>query len=236
MQQLKRMQGIIITDQLINDKPRTLHDKFRTIPKLNKLRTNSTTLPSLRLQKETKSNKSVGSQKRETANNKKSAEAPKAGSAMKLTDRGVQTERPQDIVKLYEKGTVIYPRSHDRKRGKRKDDHGDTISREHIDDVTEKMEGLDLEEKNYVKDNIEALKLLSPIKKDDKDEQDKSQVPKNYQRGVLPKYLKMKKDEKVVQCDPECPPGHVLLPDEERKETLRVLRQSNYCIALVFVF
>lgn len=57
---------------------------------------------------------------------------------------------------------------------------------------------------------------------------DPSQVPEHYQKGVLPKYLKDKKDDQKEPTDePECPRGHVLLPEEERKETLRVLRQST---------
>ncbi|CAG9763958.1 unnamed protein product [Ceutorhynchus assimilis] len=55
----------------------------------------------------------------------------------------------------------------------------------------------------------------------------KSQLPQNYQRGVLPKYLRDRKEESAIpEPDNECPSGHVLLPEEERKETLRVLRQS----------
>lgn len=219
MNHIKRMQGLL-TDH-IDEKPRIPRDKFRTVPKLSKHKTNSTTLPSLKLQKETKSSRSLASQKKEGLN-KKSASPKKAASEVKLTDRGVQTERPQDIAKLYERGTIVYPR---KRRGKRKEDHGDSPSREQINDLTEKMESLDLEEKNYVKDNIQALKQLSP--KQEKEEHDKSKLPKSYQKGVLPKYLKNRKEEKQIECDPECPPGHVLLPDEERKETLRVLRQSN---------
>ncbi|KAJ8959194.1 hypothetical protein NQ318_022456 [Aromia moschata] len=45
--------------------------------------------------------------------------------------------------------------------------------------------------------------------------------------GVLPKYLRGRKEETTKEVEEEtCPDGHVLLPEEERKETLRVLRQS----------
>lgn len=65
------------------------------------------------------------------------------------------------------------------------------------------------------------------VQKVDNNAVDPNKVPSNYQKGVVPKYLKDRKDEKIKsEEDPECPPGHVLLPDEERKETLRVLRQS----------
>lgn len=54
-------------------------------------------------------------------------------------------------------------------------------------------------------------------------------LPPTYQKGVLPKYLKDRKDDQFKEVlDDECPEGHVLLPEEERKETLRVLRQSMY--------
>lgn len=54
------------------------------------------------------------------------------------------------------------------------------------------------------------------------------QPPPSYQKGVIPKYLKDRKGlEKSVEIEPDCPPGHILLPEEERKETLRVLRQSE---------
>lgn len=220
MKQLKRMQGAL-NDQP-EEKPVNIpRDKFRTVPKLTKNKTNL--LPALKLHKETKSSKSV------VAHSKRSEVTKRAvNSEIRLTDRGVQTERPQDIAKLYERGTIIYPRKQDRKRGKRKDDHGDSISRDtmNIDEVTDKVENVELDEKNYIKGNIQALKLQSP--KHEKEDSDKSKLPKNYQKGVVPKYLKNRKDDKQVESDPECPPGHVLLPDEERKETLRVLRQSKF--------
>lgn len=233
MKQLKRMQGLL-TDNL-EEKPRLSHDKFRTVPKLSKQKTNAAGggLPALKLQKETKSSKSLVVQKKD-APAKKVLSAKKAASENKLTDRGVQTERPQDVAKLYEKGTIIYPRKQEQKRAKRKQDHGDSLSREQIDGVTDKMENMEVEEKNYIRENIQALKQQSP--KHDKDENDKLKLPKNYQKGVVPKYLKNKKDDKQAECDPECPPGHVLLPDEERKETLRVLRQSSFVFTKIACF
>lgn len=53
--------------------------------------------------------------------------------------------------------------------------------------------------------------------------------PANYKKGDVPKYLKDEKQKTIEEVDKDCPPGHVLLPDEERKETLRVLRQSENC-------
>lgn len=217
------MQGIL--NDHLDEKAKIPRDKFRTNPKLAKSKTNDTAMPILKLRKETKSSKSLVAQKRAVATNKIPSGNKKAASEVKLTDRGVQTERPQDVARLYENGTIIYPRKQEKKRAKRKDDHGDSVSREQIDDATDRIEGLELEEKNYIKENIQALKQQSP--KHEKLDNDRMTLPKNYQKGVVPKYLKNKRDEaKQGDWDPECPPGHVLLPDEERKETLRVLRQS----------
>lgn len=52
---------------------------------------------------------------------------------------------------------------------------------------------------------------------------------------MLPKYLRERKDQNVKDIDQVkiddnqaiCPPGHVTLPDNERKETLRMLRNSK---------
>lgn len=62
-----------------------------------------------------------------------------------------------------------------------------------------------------------------------------------YQKGVLPKYLREKKEiakereEEAKACEDHavCPTGHVALPDVERKETLRMLRNSKiFCTYL----
>lgn len=82
-------------------------------------------------------------------------------------------------------------------------------------------------EKNFLKENIVNTKQ----KQNKTDgELDPNRAPPNYKKGVVPKYLQeqKKEDEKVAQIDHDCPHGHVLLPDEERKETLRVLRQSKH--------
>ncbi|XP_028178345.1 enkurin domain-containing protein 1-like [Ostrinia furnacalis] len=67
-------------------------------------------------------------------------------------------------------------------------------------------------------------------RKDNKD----PYLPSGYQKGVLPKYLRDRKDQipkeaegaKADDDQAVCPPGHVTLPDTERKETLRMLRNS----------
>lgn len=69
-----------------------------------------------------------------------------------------------------------------------------------------------------------------------------------YQKGVVPKYLRSRKEQEqradgtgvATDEEPACPPGHVTLPDTERKETLRMLRNStlsyyNIYIAWLFI-
>lgn len=84
---------------------------------------------------------------------------------------------------------------------------------------------------NFIKENIMALK-----QKAQKPEVNQNPL-QNYQKGVLPKYLRDRKEEqkKELEGDTECPEGHVLLPEEERKETLRVLRQSKFSYKFVFL-
>jgi hypothetical protein len=70
-------------------------------------------------------------------------------------------------------------------------------------------------------------------------------APPNYQKGTLPKYLQEKKisrDEvlKPVDFEGENLSGLVLLPDDERKEYLRVARESKthkfFCALKKFFF
>ncbi|GJQ80073.1 hypothetical protein Trydic_g19357 [Trypoxylus dichotomus] len=145
----------------------------------------------------------------------------------KITHRGIQTERNEDMNRLYECGVIKYPspsvldqiNNIKRKSVKVNQDHGDTS-------IEDKLNTLQLDEKpDYIRQNIQAVKQKStrsdiiPTS---------GSLPPTYQKGVLPRYLKERRDEQLkdVPDDDECPEGHVLLPDEERKETLRVLRQS----------
>ncbi|CAD1477983.1 unnamed protein product, partial [Heterotrigona itama] len=58
-------------------------------------------------------------------------------------------------------------------------------------------------------------------------------IPTNYRMGVVPKYIKNRKEiqekmqkAKQEELDPHCPNGHVPLPDNERKETLQMLKKN----------
>jgi hypothetical protein len=147
----------------------------------------------------------------------------------KIIHRGVQTERPEDIAKLYETGVLKYPTasivSHSKQTPHRARDQGDSPH-----NLTKSMQKLELEEKqNYIKQNIKNIKV-NKQKRDDSP--DPMMAPPNYQKGTLPKYLQEKKisrDEvlKPVDFEGENLSGLVLLPDDERKEYLRVARESK---------
>lgn len=57
-----------------------------------------------------------------------------------------------------------------------------------------------------------------------------------YRIGELPKYLKEIKQEKEDKereaelIDPQCPPGHVALTDEERLDSLEMAKKSTFLI------
>lgn len=155
-------------------------------------------------------------------NDKKNARQAKAGgtgagTSQIFSHRSVQTA--DDPSKLYETGVVKYasqqvtPSKSKCKTSKPPNMEGDQIE---VDDDETKR-------RDYVKENMSNLKPKtikpSPVKVP-------SEPPPTYQKGVLPKYLQDRKAENATEEDDLCPPGHVLLPESERKETLRVLRQS----------
>ncbi|XP_063243425.1 uncharacterized protein LOC134542811 [Bacillus rossius redtenbacheri] len=63
---------------------------------------------------------------------------------------------------------------------------------------------------------------------------DSSKPPASYRKGVVPRYLRERQQQwqKAIEeelantPDPSCPPGHVLLPEEERKQTLAMINRD----------
>ncbi|CAH1997319.1 unnamed protein product [Acanthoscelides obtectus] len=142
----------------------------------------------------------------------------------RFTSRAIQTERTDDLNRLYETGVIKYP-SPGLGRSDESTKHSPTRVKSYGDTIENDMQSLDLEEKDYIKKNMTNLqpKQLKPAAS-----KVPAQAPPSYQRGVVPKYLRdRKQDEQPDHSDEPCPEGHVLLPEEERKETLRVLRQSK---------
>lgn len=84
-------------------------------------------------------------------------------------------------------------------------------------------------QKDFVKENAQVV--FANRKDKEKPHAPPGNAPLNYKKGVVPKYIKDRKEElyrqaKSTEGDEKCPEGHVMLPENERKETLRMLRQS----------
>lgn len=225
---IKQMQGLIpLSDPDLQRKRKD--DKFKNVPSKPSGHSNAT------LQGRTKIHSRIGTDpQRPISNNKLDPKAKDTISKIQVEkqrflSRGIQTERLDDVTKLYETGVIKYPSAGIR-RSPRKDlkkfnpEQGDNTT---VDELYEAADNLGLNEKNehnFVKQNISNIKTKT-VKNESA--RNPAQPPPNYQKGVVPKYLKDRRGlEKAVEAEPDCPPGHILLPEEERKETLRVLRQS----------
>lgn len=151
----------------------------------------------------------------------------KSGSSSgNLRDIGCQTIETNLSQKLAEsaKLTVLYPKKDDDVDGKMKASGDMGIRRQlspHRHTPRRAEEALEGER------NRSRLNAILD-RKDSKD----PYLPSGYQKGVLPKYLRERKEQvqhpegSAAGIDDVCPPGHVALPDIERKETLRMLRNS----------
>lgn len=211
---IKQMQGLLQEAGVIQPrKPKEeKFDKFRTVPPLLKprdIRVGLNRGDSLKKLGRTK----VDSNKEKTTVIEKNDD--------KFTDRYVQTERADDLSKLYETGVIKYPSPGIAKLSSNK--NAGSKSKNQGDGLVDEFQNLEIDEKDYIKGNMTNIKPKIPKQQTPKV---LAQAPPNYQRGVVPKYIKDRKQEESVEVDEPCPPGHVLLPEEERKETLRVLRQS----------
>ncbi|XP_057667642.1 uncharacterized protein LOC130900789 [Diorhabda carinulata] len=129
----------------------------------------------------------------------------------KFSHRSVQTERTDDLVSLYETGVIKYASAKPFKSATKN-------NRCHAEGDYED----DFGEKNHIKKNIENLKPKTIRHQVPKVPVD---VPPTYQKGRLPKYLQNKKEE-IKEEEDTCPIGHILLPEAERKDTLKLLRES----------
>ncbi|XP_053610731.1 uncharacterized protein LOC128675375 [Plodia interpunctella] len=149
-------------------------------------------------------------------------------SSGRLRDVGCQTIEQNLAQKLSEsaKLTVLYPK---------KDSDEDATMKASGDSGQHRNESQSPphrtgEELIEMERNRSRINSILERKKDNKD----PYLPSGYQKGVVPKYLRERKEvsnketesPKVDDDQVICPPGHVTLPDTERKETLRMLRNS----------
>ncbi|XP_026741793.1 uncharacterized protein LOC113503865 isoform X2 [Trichoplusia ni] len=150
-------------------------------------------------------------------------------SSGRLRDIGCQTIESNLAQKLAEsaKLTMLYPKKEGDDTEAKMKASGDTgHHRSPPPSHTPRRAGDDLIDMERNRSRLNSILE----RKDTKD----PYLPSGYQKGVLPKYLRERKeqgskDTEGARADEDhsvCPPGHVTLPDTERKETLRMLRNS----------
>lgn len=159
-----------------------------------------------------------------------------------------QTVEPKDFDTLYDDGVIRYPSSCLRQESGDSSLQGKIVREMGLQTELPVNEGGDIllsedeDEYNYIdsKGTIDYVKLNAMVVPKTKVSQpakhDPSRAPPSYQRGILPKYLRelkkeqtKEKEEKVREAekhDPDCPPGHMPLPDEVRLEHLKILKHN----------
>ncbi|XP_063365295.1 uncharacterized protein LOC134653861 [Cydia amplana] len=139
-----------------------------------------------------------------------------------LKDIGCQTIESALAQQLNEctKLTMIYPKKDDEEaKLKASGDSG------HHNQVTTPKGRKGSDETNIDLERNRS-RLNAILERKDKDNKD-PYLPSGYQRGVVPAYLRARGGAGGgAEPGEECPPGHVALPDQERRETLRMLRNS----------
>lgn len=81
-------------------------------------------------------------------------------------------------------------------------------------------------EKDSMRQNVQAIERKTHNKDNMRDP---TLAPPGYQRGVIPKYLTDRKEanQRRIVDKSDCPEGHVLLDEEERRETLKIFQQRK---------
>lgn len=150
-------------------------------------------------------------------------------SSGQLRDVGCQTIESNLSQKLTESTrlTMLYPKKENDDTESKMKASGDTVHHNRSPpSLTPRRAGDELLDLERNRSKLNAILE----RKDRKD----PYLPSGYQKGVLPKYLRERKEQspndvegaKADDDNGVCPTGHVTLPDVERKETLRMLRNS----------
>ncbi|KAJ8705119.1 hypothetical protein PYW08_012439 [Mythimna loreyi] len=156
-------------------------------------------------------------------------EIKSTSSSSRLRDIGCQTIESNLSQKLTDstKLTMLYPKKECDESDANLKASGDTgLHRSPPPSTAPRKAGDDLIEIDKNRSRLNAILE----RKDTRD----PYLPSGYQKGVVPKYLRERKEQgpkkaEGVRADDDqsmCPSGHVTLPDTERKETLRMLRNS----------
>ncbi|XP_077274604.1 uncharacterized protein LOC143904134 [Temnothorax americanus] len=173
-----------------------------------------------------------------------------AQSIVKYKSQGIQTLDTDQLENIYSEGVIRYPSKNitrhetanngdlnkqeektSRKQSDSPTDRGDMHGPEDLQkiDLRKSVSPTSKEEIDFIKLNKErtsvANKLMTQLHN--------GVPPPNYRKGVVPKYLRDRKEAqekeqkaKTEALHSDCPEGHVPLPDHERKETLRLLKKN----------
>ncbi|XP_035737987.1 uncharacterized protein LOC118448616 isoform X1 [Vespa mandarinia] len=161
----------------------------------------------------------------------------------KYKHKGIQTIEEKHIDQLYMEGIIRYPT---KKNLKNNEEKNKSESYKLLNSPSElesaQFASIELHDSPKISE-LPIINEKTDIVKPSKDRNsvatkiaaqlNNGVVPTNYRKGVVPKYIKDRKEAqqkaeeaKTAAFCPECPEGHVPLPDHERQETLRMLKKN----------
>ncbi|KAL7287108.1 hypothetical protein TKK_0018726 [Trichogramma kaykai] len=177
---------------------------------------------------ENKNSKSETQKSACAVNNKLNSNYNDNSNDVKLVSLGIQTVDTEDIDSLYSEGIIRYPST------KFKNSQND-LKEDNPQEIKNNENCIDSEcqvndSKDYVKINKEKITLASKLAS----QLSNSSAQISHRMGVVPKYIKERKEElvkeklaKAAAKQSDCPVGHVPIPDNERKETLAMLKKNH---------
>ncbi|KAJ8681039.1 hypothetical protein QAD02_016826 [Eretmocerus hayati] len=148
---------------------------------------------------------------------------------LKSRSQGVQTLDSSDIGDIYTEGVIRYP------SGKMKETQKSRMSEGDTNQECDELEAKNISDRSsnvdYVKLNKERVSLASKLVS----QLHNTPSQPSHRIGVVPKYIKERKQvlekEQSAKASAklsDCPTGHVPLPDNERRETLGMLRKNYH--------
>ncbi|KAG7209275.1 hypothetical protein KM043_015391 [Ampulex compressa] len=166
-------------------------------------------------------------------------------------NQGIQTMDTNQIDELYAQGVIRYPskknsvcdekENNDSAKVRDKNLHetpsppSDRGDRNVPETIKKELE-LNTSESPPSKDEIDVIKInkeRTTVANKMATRLNNGVPPTNYRKGIVPKYIRERKEahEKELKAKaeayhPDCPEGHIPLPDNERKETLRMLKKN----------
>lgn len=165
---------------------------------------------------------------------------------VKYRSQAIQTLDTDETESIYSEGIIRYPTKKITKPNEVTTDIEDEkVSKKQSDPpldrgdmhTPENVQKLDLQnsvssvsgEVDFIKLNKEHISVANKLTM----QLNNGVPPPNYRKGIVPKYLRerkeaQQKEQKAIAeaSHPDCPEGHVPIPDNERKETLRLLKKN----------